>query len=75
MEFVAQRCAIDTEPGRKGKTGILANMSSRAAFLQDSSHRIRFVYTPKHCAWLNPVEIGFAILTRRRLRRGRFAST
>ena len=75
VEFIAQRCAIDTEPGRKGKTGILANMSSRAAFLQNPAHRIRFVYTPKHCAWLNPVEIGFGILTRRRLRRGRFAST
>ncbi|WP_006788408.1 hypothetical protein [Thiorhodospira sibirica] len=26
-------------------------------------------------SWLNHIEIGFAILTRRRLRRGRFAST
>ena len=50
-------------------------MASRAAFLQEPSHRLRFVHTPKHCSWLNQVEIWFAILTRRRLKRGRFAST
>jgi len=75
VTFVAQHCGIDTELGRKGKTGILASMPSRAAFLQDPSHRIRFVYTPKHCSWLNQVEIWFGILTRRLLKRGRFAST
>jgi len=24
-------------------------------------HRIRFVYTPKHCSWLNQIEIWFSI--------------
>ncbi len=75
VEFVAQRCTIETDLGRKEKDGILKSMASRAAFLQDHTHRIRFVYTPKHCSWLNQVEIWFAILTRRLLKRGHFAST
>jgi transposase len=41
----------------KGQSGVLKDMDSRAAFLQDASHRIRLVYTPKHCSWLNQVEI------------------
>ncbi len=50
-------------------------MTSRADFFQDETHRIRFVYTPKHCSWLNQVEIWFSILTRRLLKRGNFSST
>ena len=75
VECVAQRGAIDTDLGRKGKDGILQSMASRAACLQDPAHRIRFVDTPKHCSWLNQVEIWFGLLTRRLLKRGRFAST
>jgi transposase len=75
MEFIAQQCDIDIDLGVKGKTGVLESMASRAAFLQDHTHRIRFVYTPKHCSWLNQVEIWLGILTRRLLKRGRFLST
>ena len=75
VRAVAKACSIESDLGEKGKSGILQTMASRMAFLQDSSHRIRFVYTPKHCSWLNQVEIWFATLTRRLLKRGNFSST
>lgn len=51
--------------GEKGKHGILENMETRAAFLSDASHRIRVQYTPKHCSWLNQIEIWFGILCKK----------
>ncbi len=50
-------------------------MESRKTFLEDPSHRIRFVFTPRHASWLNQVEIWFSVLYRRVLRRGSFSST
>ena len=47
---------------------------NQAAFLQDATHRIRFVYPPKHTSWMNQVELWFSILVRRVLRRGSFVS-
>ena len=73
--LVAQHCGLEKELGEKGKSGILQSMPSRAAFLSDESHRIRFVYTPKHTSWLNQIEIWFSILVRKVLRRGSFRST
>ena len=74
VEQVAERCNIKEDLGKKGKEGILESMDSRKQFLEDKSHRIRFVYTPKHASWLNQVEIWFSILTRLLLRRGSFSS-
>ena len=70
VNLVIDRCGLDIDAailGVKGKSGILGSMEARKAFLEDTSHSIRFVYTPKHCSWLNQTECWFSILVRRLL--------
>jgi len=74
VRLIAGKIGFKTDIGVKGESGILKNMSSRQKFLKDKTHRIRFVYTPKHCSWLNQVEIWFGILVRKVLKRGSFES-
>jgi hypothetical protein len=73
--YVAELEGIDNcTLGKKGHSGILKSVESRKSFLSDRSHRVRFVYLPKHTSWLNQVEIVFGIVSRRVMRRGNFKS-
>jgi len=73
VKYIAEIENFEGDLGEKGKRGILKNMPSRAAFLETDTHRVRFVYTPKHCSWLNPVENWFAKLYRHIIKNGNFS--
>jgi hypothetical protein len=70
VRLVARGCGIEEDGGEKEKWGIFKSMPTRAEFLSDVSHRIRFLYTPKHTSWLNQIALWFSILVRRLLTRG-----
>ena len=74
VKLIAEKINFQEDLGVKEKDGILKSMSSRQEFLKSKSHRIHFVYTPKHCSWLNQIEIWFGILVRKVLKRGSFCS-
>jgi transposase len=75
VRYVARDAALaESLLGTKGKEGVLQTQESRARFLSDPTHRIRFCYTPKHASWMNQIEIWFGILARKVIRRGNFAS-
>lgn len=74
VQVVAKACEISTPLGKKGVRGVLKSVASRQKFLSELSHRIRFVYTPKHSSWLNQIETIFGVIMRKVVRRGSFKS-
>ncbi len=75
VKWVVAQLELDLNLGPKGQSGILKDMQSRREFLSDPDHRICFIYTPKHCSWLNQIELWFSILVRRLLGRATFRTT
>ncbi len=69
VKWVAQECGINEDLGVARKRGIIKSMKTRAEFLSSKQHRIRFVYTPKHCSWMNQIEVWFSILSKKLLKR------
>jgi transposase len=74
VRLVAEACEAPTALGKKGTRGVLRSVASRQAFLSEASHRIRFVYLPKHSSWLNQIEVVFGVIMRKVIRRGSFTS-
>ena len=58
--------------GKKRKSGILENQKTRTEFLTKKNQKIRIQFTPKHCSWMNQIEIWFGIFHKKTLRRKSF---
>lgn len=74
VEWVAGQIDFQGDLGKKKVRGILGSMNSRMSFLENKEHRIRFLYTPKHCSWMNQIENWFGLLQRKVIARGEFDS-
>jgi transposase len=75
VRFVAEDGGyVKEDLGIKGESGILKDMQTRRDFLESEYNRVRFIFTPKHCSWLNPIENWFAKLQRHTIKNGNFLS-
>ena len=57
VRYVAKECDLEEDLGVKGKREILKSVATRRKFLENKTHRIRFVYVPKHTSWLNQDDV------------------
>lgn len=60
--------------GEKGVVGILKSMETREEFLTRENQKLQIKFTPKHCSWMNQIEIWFGIMDRKTLKRKSFGS-
>ena len=74
VKWIAQICGFTEQLGKKGFYGILKSQQTRKQFLENPKHKVRFVFTPKHCSWLNPIENWFAKLQKHVITNGNFSS-
>ena len=74
VRMIAKRCNLKDDLWVKWKSWVLKNMETRKKFLTDKSHNIRFVFTPKHCSWLNQIEMWFGVISKKFLNRWSFKS-
>jgi len=74
VRWIAKQINYKEDLGIKGKQGILKNQQRRMAFLEEKEHRIKFIFTPKHCSWLNPIENWFSKLEKHQLKHGQHKS-
>ena len=74
VRWVAVQSGLTDDLGEKGKSGVLTDRHTRAAYLSDPTHHIVLHYTPKHTSWMNQIEIWLGILVRKLLQRGSFTS-
>ena len=65
VRLVASPCGIEEDLGEQEQRGRVPSMPTRAAFLSDVHHRIRFMETPKHTSGLNQRELWCSIVVRR----------
>jgi transposase len=74
VRYVAAQIGDTSDLGVRFVAGVLRSKASRTEYLERPEHRIRFVFTPRHCSWLNQIELWFSMLARRFIRRASFTS-
>ncbi len=74
VRYIAYVIGYEEDLGKKGVRGILKSVATRSKFLSDPSHRVQLLFTPRHCSWLNQIELWFGTLRRKVTRTMSFGS-